>query len=99
MVDGGIAPEMSGLSMRKLLLEGATGAVALGAAQPAVLSALGEPTDRSVTKPLILRYGPLELTFIDDRLAYVSYTAGHASDARIEEDLPATRRSAKRDQR
>jgi hypothetical protein len=39
------------------------------------LDILGEPSARSSIKPDILKYEPLELTFIDDHLVLIAYYA------------------------
>jgi hypothetical protein len=87
---------MRPVSIRDLTVRRSSGSISLGVASGEVLSALGEPTDRSRTQPPILKYGPLELTFIKDRLVLIAYYAGQTPDPRIEEDLPGTRAEVER---
>lgn len=56
-----------------------------------VTDALGEPTDRSSEPPLILVYGPLQLTFRQGELVLAAYYAGRGNvEARVAADVPET---------
>jgi hypothetical protein len=77
------------VSIRELAVTGRSGVVGAGRPKADVIRSLGEPTDRSLIRPLILRYGRLELTFHDDGLILTAYYPSRGvSDGRIAEDMP-----------
>jgi hypothetical protein len=59
--------------VRSLSRQGVARGVGLGATVEDVIVALGEPDDRSVAAPLILKYGSCEFSFAGDRLFLIAY--------------------------
>jgi hypothetical protein len=80
---------MTRVSLRELLVEGSSGVVAPGARATDIIHELGEPEDRSQISPEILRYGRLELTFVDGRAVLIAYYARSLdADDPVDQDIP-----------
>ncbi len=82
---------MSVVSLRELVVTGASGGVALGRNSEDVMRSLGKPSDRSQIRPEILKYGPLELTFREGKVVLVAYYDSAEEDPRVHVDLPQSR--------
>jgi hypothetical protein len=63
---------MTRYSLAKLVLAQHDGVLRLGTSKGEVIATLGEPEDRSATRPPILKYGAMELTFVDNRLRFIT---------------------------
>jgi len=78
-------------SVRDLLVEGQSLGLAIGSGLDRVIDTLGEPADRSVIRPLVVKYGSVEFTFVDGVVILIAYYAErhrHATASAIGEDLP-----------
>lgn len=82
---------MHAFSVRDLLVEGQSLGLAIGSGLDRVIDTLGEPADRSVIRPLVVKYGSVEFTFVDGVVILIAYYAErqrHAAASAIGEDLP-----------
>jgi hypothetical protein len=74
-----------------LLRCGSVAGVSLGCGLSEVLRLLGDPQDKSVGRPLLWKYGALELAFEDSRVVMVLLTAEGDGDPGWPEDTDRTR--------